>query len=98
VVKTSDSSKCSINQLYLLEATLSWVILGRTKLNKCAIAQLFPFPVSFAKGRFTVPFEVDLRPLDLLLPLLSPVALPCFGQTNQEIRRSGPLGDIEALL
>jgi len=45
-----------------------------------------------------VPFEVDLRPLDLLLPLLSPVALPCFGQTNQEIRRSGPLGDIEALL
>jgi len=84
--------------VYLLQYTLSWVILPRTKLNKCAIAQLFRCPVSFAKGRFTVPVEVDLHPLDLLLPLLSPVALPCFGQTNQEIRRSTPLGDIEALL
>ncbi len=72
--------------------------MGRVKLNKCVIAQLFRCLVSFAKGRFTVLFEVDLRPLDLLLPLLSPVALPCFGQTNQEIRRSGPLGDLEALL
>jgi len=62
------------------------------KSNKCAIAQLFRCPVSFAKGRFTVPFEVDLHPLDLLLPLLSPVALPCFGQTNQEIRRSTAAG------
>ncbi len=45
-----------------------------------------------------MPFEVQLHFLDLLLPLLSPVALPCFGQTSQEIRRRGPLRDLVALL